>query len=341
MIDGALKEKAKIRRLQNVVFPGMVGMPHDVGLFFLKQVFGTDFELDTLPAELSFFEPYRRCKVVYKVHPMLADHLKNTTWPEKLPCSAIKLPYEATVIELEGEVYCLHYDVNPETFFVPGTNYGNPNDKACVRADVDYSNPPLDLYVKRVNEENKVVPAGIIDLQAPTLQDSLERFYDSWTKTPKMRDLLAAEFGDNNVEQEMRNYIKETNLVMQRILTVLLYITGNADIVSIVHPGQKPRAERLKAKPGTRRYEIERDLSEPDEYLVGHNYVSVLERWEEEQSKAEQGGTHASPRPHIRQAHAHLYWAGEGRKIARVHFLPPIPVKGGVLGQQVKTVVVK
>jgi hypothetical protein len=40
-------------------------------------------------------------------------------------------------------------------------------------------------------------------------------------------------------------------------------------------------------------------------------------------------GGHRSPRPHMRSAHAHLYWTGEARGVPVVKYLPPIPVKGG------------
>ena len=37
-------------------------------------------------------------------------------------------------------------------------------------------------------------------------------------------------------------------------------------------------------------------------------------------------GAHASPRPHVRRAHWHTYWVGEGRQERRLNWLPPIPV---------------
>jgi hypothetical protein len=36
-------------------------------------------------------------------------------------------------------------------------------------------------------------------------------------------------------------------------------------------------------------------------------------------------------RPHMRRAHSHLYWTGNGREIPRVRFLLPISVTGGKL----------
>jgi hypothetical protein len=39
-------------------------------------------------------------------------------------------------------------------------------------------------------------------------------------------------------------------------------------------------------------------------------------------------------RPHMRRAHSHLYWTGEGRKQPRVRFLLPISVRGGRLVEE-------
>ena len=40
------------------------------------------------------------------------------------------------------------------------------------------------------------------------------------------------------------------------------------------------------------------------------------------------GGTHASPRPHMRRAHWHLYWTGTGRAVPRVKWIAPVFVRG-------------
>ena len=39
-------------------------------------------------------------------------------------------------------------------------------------------------------------------------------------------------------------------------------------------------------------------------------------------------GSGASKRPHMRRAHWHLYWSGEGRKVPRVKWISPIFVHG-------------
>lgn len=74
------------------------------------------------------------------------------------------------------------------------------------------------------------------------------------------------------------------------------------------------------------------DVTRPGERAVrdvGGTYRKAIERWEIEQAR-ERGADSSgrSVRPHMRRAHAHLYWTGPSRTEPRVRFLLPIPVKG-------------
>jgi hypothetical protein len=72
-----------------------------------------------------------------------------------------------------------------------------------------------------------------------------------------------------------------------------------------------------------------RDLREPTHYAVGKEFSRAIERCEighRGDPVVETGGT---VRPHMRNAHSHLYWTGPGRTQPRVRFLLPISVKGG------------
>lgn len=107
----------------------------------------------------------------------------------------------------------------------------------------------------------------------------------------------------------------------------MLYISGAEDVVAQVHPGTKPKTSPNPAK--ARRFA---DLGGENIYRVGDHYASAIERWEQEEARANPGAAAEgrSVRPHVRSAHAHLYWTGPGRTTPVVRFLPPIPVKGGV-----------
>ncbi|HWT81971.1 MAG TPA: hypothetical protein VN648_24555, partial [Candidatus Methylomirabilis sp.] len=70
------------------------------------------------------------------------------------------------------------------------------------------------------------------------------------------------------------------------------------------------------------------DLRPPSLFAVGTAYRAAVERWEIEQARETGVATGRRVRPHVRRAHAHLYWTGSGRQVPRVRFLLPIPVKG-------------
>ena len=111
------------------------------------------------------------------------------------------------------------------------------------------------------------------------------------------------------------------------VLTLLLYLAGEPDIVKLAHPGEKPLKPKL-ARTNPERY---RDLSEPKIRAIGGNFARAIERWEIEHRNDQGVATGRTVRPHMRRAHSHLYWTGAGRKQPRVRFLLPISVHGGKL----------
>ena len=76
------------------------------------------------------------------------------------------------------------------------------------------------------------------------------------------------------------------------------------------------------------------DLREPKIHAVGKSFTRAIERWEIEHLPEKDNESSRTMRPHMRRAHAHLYWTGEGREMPRVRFLLPISVKGGKLVEE-------
>jgi len=110
------------------------------------------------------------------------------------------------------------------------------------------------------------------------------------------------------------------------VLTVLLYLGGEPDLVRQVHPGTKPARERRMHRCDPDRW---RDLRAPTLYAVGTAFRAAIERWEIEEQDQASPPVGRTVRPHVRRAHAHLYWTGPGRTASRVRFLLPVPVTGG------------
>jgi len=110
------------------------------------------------------------------------------------------------------------------------------------------------------------------------------------------------------------------------VLTVLLYLGGEPDLVRQVHPGTKPARERRMHRRDPDRW---RDLRAPTLYAVGTAFRAAIERWEIEQQDQAFPLVGRTVRTHVRRAHAHPCWTGPGRPVPRVRLLLPIPVKGG------------
>jgi len=82
---------------------------------------------------------------------------------------------------------------------------------------------------------------------------------------------------------------------------------------------------------------IEINLEEPAVQAVGRGFTRAIERWEIEHPRESDDLKGYTVRPHMRRAHPHLYWTGEGRALPRVRFLLPISVKGGKLVEEPET----
>jgi hypothetical protein len=135
----------------------------------------------------------------------------------------------------------------------------------------------------------------------------------------------------------------ELELIRPLVPLVLYLCTENAEVLDRIGKRRRPgNPEPKKVKGGMRLFPAER-LTRWD---VGFRLGSALRRGTGA-SRDSQGGTHASPRPHIRTAHWHSFWAGPratvddaqptGRKLV-VHWLPPIPVNVAEVDDLVPTV---
>lgn len=293
------------------------------------------------------FHLYRRNKVIYQFEDGLAGSLRHCKLPDELPTTALFLPHPGIVLDLffngRRRYYFYRY-MNPSVGdsdgelwieineLLPDLNVEERLQRGQFFQHHIYS---LDLEafgsfgeIKRNFFEKQREQIELIELSPGTEDyDAWDSFYEEWNSEPEFKGTRISSEGMKCFEIVKSDF--ERN---QFLLSSLLYITGNDDIVAQVHPGSKA----TKPKKTSRNPEKEcrfRDLDEPEVFIVGREFVSVLERWENRQPTDPQGGTHASPRPHIRGAHAHLYWTGVGRTEPRVRFLPPIPVMGGIVGE--------
>ena len=117
------------------------------------------------------------------------------------------------------------------------------------------------------------------------------------------------------------------------MVSLLLYLCS--EHADYIRP-EPPRPKRTKR--GERLFPPD----SPTTWDVGLRIGAALRRAHDAAPEESAGsGAHARPRAHIRRAHWHTFWTGprDGNRIARVKWLPPIPVNVDDQGELPATVV--
>jgi hypothetical protein len=235
---------------------------------------------------------YRQSKTIYEIDPALAECLARSPWPAATPTEALRLPSLCPV-------FCIPFD-------------GRINYLAATY-DLLTGAEASGAFEARISiltaDGSRWLPIALLHLARATLTECI--------------NAAAVEARTHGGPSQIANLWR--NDLSGLALTILLYITGDPDLVRIVHPGAKP----LKAKIARSDPERFRDLAEPTIHATGKAFARAIEYWEIEHRGDEGLVTGKTVRPHMRRAHSHLYWTGEGRKQPRVRFLLPISVRGG------------
>jgi hypothetical protein len=105
--------------------------------------------------------------------------------------------------------------------------------------------------------------------------------------------------------------------MLRRIISTLLYLCAtNVDL----RPLPATSARRVGTSNG-------RTVKPPRTFAVGYVVGAGLRAWRRTQGDgARSVSTGRKMRPHVRRAHPHLYWTGEGRKVPRVRWVWPIRI---------------
>jgi hypothetical protein len=260
-----------------------------------------------LANSVACWAAYRESKTVYAVEPLLADALARTAWPDAVPTEALRLPSRCPVLSLpwQGEPVhvAAHYDLLTMA-------------EASGRLELRLSGLQGDQWVM----------FSVLHLVG---EDFAACARDAAIVTAELQESRTIPGEDRIPDAEL--YPLVHNDLAGLVLTVLLYLAGEPDLVRQVHPGAKPTRD---ARMQRREPERWKDLRAPSLFAVGTTYRAAVERWEEERQREEGEATGRTIRPHVRRAHAHLYWTGTGRQIPRIRFLLPIPVKGAAVREE-------
>jgi hypothetical protein len=258
---------------------------------------------DTYWMGILFFASYMQTRRTYFVDPVLLEALEGCKWPGNTPSEALAhLPLPAFAMEMPtGEVYTVCYDL------LTGRERENE----------------LEIRIGRIIDR-KVVPATIIHLVG-TIDEGVSSAINKVVSKAAEDDRFMSAQGDLAIDTFKTSVRHEA----EKLVNILLYLAGNDDVVKRV--GEKlprPAKRHKRALAGTKH---ERVLEEAHEEMdLGLSMRQAMIRYREaEEAEMEKAGSGRSPRPHMRSAHAHLYWTGPGKTVPVVKYLAPIPVKGG------------
>jgi hypothetical protein len=241
---------------------------------------------------------YRQSKTIYQIEPALADCLARSPWPAETPTEALRLPSLCPVLAIPREDRRINH-VAATLDLLTGAEDSRAFELRLSLLTVD---------------GNRWLPISLLHLARPTLTECV--------------DAAAAEARAHGAPEPLAAMWR--NDLSGLALTILLYIAGEPDLVRIVHPGARPPKESIRRRDPERF----RDLAEPTIHAAGKAFARAIEHWEIEHRGDPGLNTGRTVRPHLRRAHSHLYWTGEGRQQPRVRFLLPISVRGGRLVEE-------
>ena len=239
---------------------------------------------------------WRLGKGAYRIHPRMLEGLRDTELAPEIPVAALfHLPEWAVLVETPGFTFL----GQPIGGFAAYLNSNYP-----LRLD-----PALVLHLFR--------PGPYAPGRFPAFTRSL---------------LLAAEtLGacyETSLAAMTASEVEQTGWrELLPFLSVLLYLcSANREIQGPEGRAFQPPVPRVQhTRQGVRAHPADRIHAWNVAWRVGAA-LEAAERREREPSASTGASTGRSPKPHLRRAHWHLYWAGKGRAEPRVKWLPPIPV---------------
>jgi hypothetical protein len=267
-----------------------------------------------LANSVACWAAYREAKTLYRVEPLLAEALARTPWPDAVPTEALCLPSRCPVLALPWEGQTLHVAVHYDLL-----TQHEASDRLELRLSLLGGPPRGAAELDALLPADLWAPLAILHLVGDDLGACVR---DAAHVTEELLEARGVPLEDRPPGSPLDALRSD---LAGLVLTLLLYLGGEPDLVRLVHPGTKPDRDARMQRRDPERW---KDLRTPTLFAVGTAYRAAVERWEVEQTRARGEPTGRTVRPHVRRAHAHLYWTGEGRRVPRVRFLLAIPVKG-------------
>ena len=247
------------------------------------------------PAAITAAAAWRVSQGVYRFDADLYNSLISQPMDDNIPCDVLKhLP--------EWCVYIETIDAN---------YLGKPIDGfwAHLEKDMNDGHEELRFVFFCTDGQLPYFPLHIGDW---TIEEGLKKVDEAASKQAEKVGII---WNHPEILPQISQYITP-------FTQLILYLcAGNADIPRIKHPNTRVRMSGQVDVPREARV-----------WTVGERIGTAIRRYrntkEYHTEVRPSGQTHASPRPHIRRAHWHHFWAGphEGTRKLVLHWLPPIPV---------------
>src|SRR5574337_1929976 len=169
--------------------------------------------------DLLVWAAYRDAKTVWRIESCLFDALSDCAWPDETPMTAIRLPSRCPVLEWHG----------PDGPIVVSACYDLLTGQA--------GTGKLELRLQWLRE-NRWLPLAILYNDASTVSTALEQ-----AQAVALEATEKIEGGSVGVGAPFRSDLARI------AVTLLLYLSGEPDVVRRIHPGAKPeRSARIRRK---------------------------------------------------------------------------------------------
>ncbi len=250
--------------------------------------------------DIAVFGTWRYSQNIYRFDNSLFDNITSTELQGDIPISILRKIPE----------YCVYIETNckladwQQGFFA---YFCGPSEEV------------MNFNFHAVTKEFKGVPLFEVSIDTKmTLRQALYRLQQK------------ADEGAENLgidKSKIKNFVynQENFSLIQKMLSLTLYLCSDKpDIDNLREPGTSPhRPEPKKVKGGMKLFPAQK----PTIWEVGRTIGQAL-RNAARQANEYQGGTHASPKAHIRRGHWHGYWTGPrtGKQEFTLKWLHPMLV---------------
>lgn len=255
-------------------------------------------------------------KRIYRLTPELVEGLQGAKWPASFPAEHFRPPVGSVALELPTPTGVEHV-LWVLTVMPPARSTLD----GILRPEL--SGVVYHAICYHYQTDHGRIGYMMLDLSEPTLNGALDAARESAEHVARV---------ENPALHARINWPMWSGTGIVNLATnALLYILGNDDIVEQVEYVERPK--RRAKGPLSPKEQRAVDLAEPRVLTAGVRYAAAIERHTREvmerMAQEADGEPTRSITPHMRTAHAHLYWTGVGRTIPVVKYLPPIPVLGG------------